>query len=329
VTTAIQRCHLDLAQQSKSFYLASRLLPPKQRDHAAAVYAWCRRADDAIDLTERAKQPRALQALRSELDDVYDGVAMTDPVLAAFQWATSSSQIPKRFATEMLDGMQLDVIGCRFGSWDELLEYCYCVASTVGLMMCHVMGVSSARALPHAIDLGIAMQLTNIARDVREDWLRGRCYLPDRTLREHRAFAWLTESGGDVSSTQREQCRPVVQTIVQTAERYYRSGDRGLVYLPPRSAFAVASARFIYSAIGSRIAASGYDVLAPRAVVSFERKLWMVAKASWSVVKCRLYRDGRSSDAEVGRPGLTPRAGLLGLEEPDHPHGTAGHTLRS
>src|SRR5690606_34011223 len=160
----------SIARHGKSLALASRILPPTQRDCAAVVYAWCRRADDAIDLVPREEQPIALRRLREELDRIYLGEVMGDPTLAAFSDVVNRCAIPSRYPSELLDGMEMDAVGHSYGSWDDLLLYCYRVASTVGLMMCHVMGVRSDEALPHAVDLGVAMQLTNIARDVKEDW---------------------------------------------------------------------------------------------------------------------------------------------------------------
>lgn len=287
MTSELQICRVSLAQNSKSFHLASRLLASKQRDHVAAVYAWCRRADDAIDLETKAKQPAALAALRAELDALERGDVPSDVILSAFRTASSEANIPLRYAHELLDGMEMDALGCRYTRWDDLLHYCYCVASTVGLMMCHVMGVSSERAYVHAVHLGIAMQLTNIARDVREDWERGRCYLPDSLLIQHRASTWLEQAGGQLNEQHRQQCRPVLESLLATAERYYESADQGLRYLSSRNAFSVAAARWIYSGIGRRIAASGYDIMAPRAVVPLPHKVWLTIKSAYLVAQSR------------------------------------------
>ncbi len=280
MTDSLELCRTSIAQHSKSFALASRLLPATQRDEAAVVYAWCRRADDAIDLVAPTEQGAALTRLRDELARLYAGEAMADPTLREFQRVAQRCGIPERYPSELLDGMEMDALGYEYASWDDLLLYCYRVASTVGLMMCHVMGVKSDEALPHAIDLGIAMQLTNIARDVNEDWHRGRLYLPDELLIEHGLPRLREQLGGALLGHHRDRLRPVLRELLEVADRYYASADRGLPYLSKRNAFGVAAARWIYSDIGHQLATNGYDVLARRATVSLPRKLMLVLKAA-------------------------------------------------
>jgi phytoene synthase len=283
VSDSLELCRTSIAQHSKSFALASKILPVAQRDHAAVVYAWCRRADDAIDLVPPSEHAQALARLRNELARLYDGEAMSDPTLAEFQRVALDCGIPERYPSELLDGMEMDALGHMYSTWDDLLLYCYRVASTVGLMMCHVMGVSSEKALPHAIDLGIAMQLTNIARDVKEDWERDRLYLPDELLGEHGLPRLREQVGQALLPFHRDRLRPVLRELLEVADRYYASADRGLAYLSKRNALGVAAARWIYSDIGRRIAAGGHDVLAPRAVVPFHRKLTLLLKAALMV----------------------------------------------
>jgi phytoene synthase len=278
VTAALRICHSSLARNSKSFALAARLLPSAQRDHVAVVYAWCRRADDAIDLVPASQQPEQLRNLRRELGDIYAGKLMLDPTLTEFQRVVRECDIPEVYPRELLDGMAMDVEGYRYRTWDELLLYCYRVASTVGLMMCRVMSVEEEQALDHAVDLGIAMQLTNIARDVNEDWRRHRLYIPDTLLCEH-GLPRLGEQLGHSLVPARERLRSVVRELVEVAERYYRSADLGLPFLTTRNALCVAAARLIYADIGRQLASNDYDVLAPRATVSFGRKLALLFKA--------------------------------------------------
>ncbi|HWN69346.1 MAG TPA: squalene/phytoene synthase family protein, partial [Haliangium sp.] len=161
---AISLCRQTIAAHSRSFALASRVLPPRCRDEAAVVYTWCRRADDAVDLAPPGKQAGALVRLGAELDGVYDGEAQEDIALAAFQEVVQRHRIPREYPAELLAGMDMDARGQRYDDMHTLLLYCYRVASTVGLMMSHVMGVTHDGALRHAAHLGMAMQLTNICR---------------------------------------------------------------------------------------------------------------------------------------------------------------------
>lgn len=271
-------CRQSIALHSKSFALASRLLPPTTRDPTAVVYAWCRRADDFIDSTTEHEQRRALDALRLELTSVYAGDTQPESIAAAFQQVTAWHGIPEHYPHELLNGMEMDTLGFRYESLDQLLLYCYRVASTVGLMMCHVMGVSDSVALRHAAHLGMAMQLTNIARDVHEDWLRCRLYLPEELLAKHSVGFLARHVGSAFPRSAVDGCRAVVRELLSLADRYYASGDRGLRYLGPRHALAVSAAREIYSAIGLELAAREFDVLAPRAFVPTYKKLSLCAK---------------------------------------------------
>ncbi|MEO7096699.1 MAG: phytoene/squalene synthase family protein, partial [Polyangiales bacterium] len=257
--TAIAR--RTIAQHSKSFALASKLLPAACRDDVVVLYAWCRRADDAIDLAAPGDRETALVRLREELESVYRGQRQPDDVLHELQRVIVERGIPRIYPEELLAGMEMDVVGTRYESMDVLLQYCFRVAGVVGLMMCHVMGVRDAHAVRHAAHLGMAMQLTNICRDVREDWEQhGRLYLPEDLLAAHGP-------------------RGTVAALVDESERYYRSGDAGLSSLSFRCAFAVCTARLVYAAIGERLARRRFDVTRGRVVVPSLVKLYLVVKA--------------------------------------------------
>jgi phytoene synthase len=261
-----------LRENSKSFALACKLLPAQRKDHVAVVYAWCRRADDAIDFASGEAQRRALIRLREELASVYAGEPQTDPTLAAFQRVVQADRIPAVYPRELLRGMEMDVVGTRYTTLEDLIAYCYRVAGTVGLMMCHVLGVSDPRALQHAAHLGIAMQLTNICRDVQEDWGRGRLYLPAELLPGFSAAAG-THAGAELPAAAGPALGGAVRELLARADRYYRSADHGLAFLPLSAALAVGTARAVYAAIGRVLRRRGYDVLAGRAVVPLWHKL--------------------------------------------------------
>jgi phytoene synthase len=278
-TSAVERCLETLAHHAKSFNFASRVLPRACRAEAAVLYAWCRAADDAIDLAPRKASGENLARLTRDLDAIYAGRPQEDLVLAAFQEVVMSRHVPRDYPAELLAGLAMDIEKDRYATIDELLQYSFRVASTVGLMMCHVLGVSNRGALRHAAHLGIAMQLTNICRDVREDWERGRLYLPLDMLAEAGAPGLDAHLGGAFPVTAKGAVAKVVRRLLTEADAYYRSGDRGLAALSPRCALGVRTARLVYAAIGGRIAARGYDVLSGRAVVPMIRKLGLLAKA--------------------------------------------------
>lgn len=293
MSQALVESEFAIAKHSKSFSLASRLLPEANGDEAAIVYAWCRRADDFIDLNEGLEQEQALAQLRDELADLYAGGVPSDPVLAAFREVLVARSIPMQYPADLLAGMEMDVRGQRYATIEELLTYCYRVASTVGLMMCHVMGVSHTAALRHAAHLGLAMQLTNICRDVIEDWQRGRLYLPADVLARH-GISSLRPGGGRAFPAEAVLgCRGVLEELLAIAEQYYVSSDAGLRYLSLRCAVSVNAARRVYSAIGGELERTGYDVGAPRAVVPTYKKLLACAAAVASTLALRLTSSAR------------------------------------
>lgn len=272
---AQQICKDSIRQNSRSFYLASQLLPKRDRGHATVVYAWCRRADDAVDEGYGDKRA-ALAELHGELDALERGERTGDPVVDAFGEVVDTCGIPLLYPRELLEGMAGDIGSVNLQTFEQLLEYCYRVASTVGLMMCHVMGVDDDEAIANAAHLGVAMQLTNISRDVMEDWYRGRLYLPEELLAKHGA-AGLGESLGTAMPA--EALLPLsnaVQEILDLADRYYRSGDAGLPNLPWRCSVAIEAARRIYAEIGSVLLERHCDVASGRAIVSPRRKLELV-----------------------------------------------------
>lgn len=303
---AVSWCRAVLEEKSKSFALAARLLPASLRDEIAVVYAYCRHVDDAIDGVPADARPLALASLRRELDAIYAGVG-TGPVvvagaspenemLGAFRVLVRKRALPRKYCEELLAGMEMDVSRATYESLDDLLLYCYRVAGVVGLMLCHVMGLRDERALPHAAHLGIAMQLTNICRDVAEDRADGRVYLPRRLLGIDLLAA---EPASPTVVT--AHVKRAVAALLAEAERYYASADRGIVALPFRCALAIHAARSVYAAIGHRLLASGGDPLLGRTVVPTSRKLSLVLS---SVGRCLLEIPARL----VSRgPRLPPR----------------------
>jgi len=278
-STAVATCHRTLAAGSRSFALATRLLPRRSADRAAILYTWCRRADDAVDLCEPADAGIAVARLRDELTRVYAGGLTVDPTLLAFGAVVAEAGIPLAYPRALLDGMARDAAGAPLATLAELYAYCYQVAGTVGLMMSHVFGVRDDRALRHAAHLGIAMQLTNICRDIVEDWDRGRLYLPDELCAEVGAGLLRRRLGEPVEALPRAAIARAVERLLAVADRFYRSGDRGIWALPWRAGMAVRAARQIYAQIGHQLARHGFDPLAGRTIVPAWRKAWLAAVA--------------------------------------------------
>ncbi|HET7544038.1 MAG TPA: phytoene/squalene synthase family protein [Polyangiaceae bacterium] len=273
--------HGAIVEHSKSFALASRLLDRTAREDVAVLYAWCRRADDEVDLAPRVEQRERVERLHDELAAVYAGKLLEEPVLVAFQALVQRRGIPEEYPLALLAGMRSDIGTVQIATNDELLVYCYRVAGVVGLMLCHVFGLSDPSARENAAHLGIAMQLTNICRDVLEDAQRHRRYLPTELL-----------TASVEGENEREQVCRAVRRLLELAERYYRSADGGFYALPLRAALAARAARRVYAAIGQELAARDFDALAGRVVVPPWKKLALAALAVseelWSRARRRL-----------------------------------------
>ena len=274
-----ERIAAVIAQHSRSFALASRLLPAEARADAVLLYAYCRRTDDAIDCAPPGEQLAALAGLRAELDAVYAGREQPDELLRGLQTLVRARKIPRVYFDELLHGMAMDAHGTRYRTVRDLLRYAHRVAGTVGLMMCHTLGVRHARALVHAAHLGIAMQLTNIARDVGEDWARGRLYLPDDLLARHGAAQLAVELDTPLPPSALPAVARALDELLELAGAYYRSADLGLRDLGTRCGFSVRVARLVYAEIGAVVRSRACDPLAARAVVSTPRKLWLLLRA--------------------------------------------------
>jgi 15-cis-phytoene synthase len=271
-----------IREGSKSFAVAARLFAPETRAAAYQLYAWCRYCDDRIDdetLGHRSGAA-ALGSLDDRLARLYEDTRLTlrgdppgEPVYEALGRVVGRYGIPQHLPLELIEGFAMDARGQRYERLDDLFLYCYHVAGTVGLMMAHVMGVRDEPTLRRAADLGIALQMTNIARDVVDDARAGRVYLP---------LHWLAEARvppEEVAEQQhRERLAGVACRLLREADRYYASGDQGLARLPFRSAWSVTVARGVYSEIGRLVSTRGARAWDDRTVVSRGRKLAWVAR---------------------------------------------------
>jgi 15-cis-phytoene synthase len=292
-----------IQHHSKSFSFASTLLPARSRRDVEVLYTWCRRTDDAIDLAPSDRRADELERLRVELDAIYGEPPVDDDLGAAMQALVRVHAIPRLYLDELLEGMAMDVRRVDYEVLDTLLQYCYRVAGTVGLMMSHVIGVRDPSALQPAVHLGIAMQLTNICRDVREDWDNGRLYLPHDVLARHDAGSLPARLGQPLPVEFRDAIGRSVGDLLAIADDYYASADRGFVDLPWRAALAVRTARMVYADIGSEIRRSGCDVFAGRAYVPSRRKYALGLRALTASAAEVPYRARhRFSRAVLSRP---------------------------
>ena len=311
-----------IAVGSKSFAAAARLFDPDTRRKVLMLYAWCRHCDDVVDGQElgfnaapREQHDAAdkLAVLREQTRRAYAGERMQDPAFAAFQEvALRHAGVPRiapRFAFDHLDGFGMDVECARYETIADTLRYCYHVAGVVGLMMAAIMGVSDPRVLDRACDLGLAFQLTNIARDIVEDAQAGRCYLPAQ---------WLREAGippDEVALPQhRGALAQVAARLVDHAEPYYASALGGIAGLPLRSAWAIATARKVYRQIGIVVKRRGARAWIDRAGTSKATKLRLLAEGGGQALSSRLW-------TVKPRPaGLWQRPGGAGEAAPGAAH---------
>ncbi|MEM1013138.1 MAG: phytoene/squalene synthase family protein [Planctomycetota bacterium] len=259
---------------AKSFYFASHFLPKDKRRHAYAVYALCRRLDDAVDeAPDVGAACGAVADFGRLLDGVYDDKPLDDPVAEAARQTLSTCDIARTLFDDLAAGVETDLTVSRYADWPTLEQYCYLVAGVVGLMMCGVFGVTDPAAKQHAIAMGNAMQLTNILRDVKEDWRRGRLYLPaDELLR----FG-ITENDVDAFSHGRavnDEWRRFCSFQVGRARSLYGEGFAGLGYIPldgTRQTAAIMAV--VYGGILDAIEAADFDVFTERRRLSLWQKL--------------------------------------------------------
>lgn len=274
-----------LRRHARSFRWAAPFLPRHARRDAAVTYAFCRYIDDVVD--ERDSDDTARAELGSIADELR-GVRAARPLVAAYQEIARRRGIPESAALDLLAGMQYDMNQVRVQNDAELALYCYRVAGVVGLMMAPILGTTEPRALRHAIDLGIGMQLTNISRDVGEDSRRDRVYLPASRLGAVGTSSDAVVAGQAPAS----DVHTVVRSLLDDAEVYYSSGKQGLRFLPFRARVAISVAAKLYRAIGYRVRGLRERALQKRAIVSPWRKiLWVgvaLAETCWLRSRMRL-----------------------------------------
>ena len=273
-------CRAALREGSYTFFTASLLLPQAVREPASALYAFCRLADDAVDNAAQGGNDKhaAVAGLRARLDAAYSGeahpsqAAAVDRALAA---VVAHFEIPRTLLDALLEGFGWDADGRQYQSLEDLQAYAARVAGTVGAMMALLMGVRSSEGLARACDLGVAMQLSNIARDVGEDARMGRLYLPQQWLREASIDpqTWLAKPVFNAGIAS------VVQRLLDVAQGLYQQVGAGVAQLPLACRPGINAARYLYAEIGHEVARRGLDSVTQRAVVPRARKVWLLAGA--------------------------------------------------
>ncbi len=287
--------HRSIEAGSKSFAAAARLFDARTRESARLFYNWCRHCDDVIDgqVAGHGRVDRGLTAadrlsvLEAQTRSALAGDPQDDPAFAALQRVARRHAIPPHLPFDILDGFRQDAEGRRYGAIDELMSYCYGVAGAVGVTMAIIMGVRPEErdTLDRACDLGIAFQLTNIARDVMDDAEAGRVYLPDALFGGRRM-----SSAEVLDPANRQATIAATHALLELAERYYASARVGIARLSWRSAWAVATARGVYREIGKRVRGVP-DPWTRRQSVPRHRKLWHGALGTGAPLAYRLLGD--------------------------------------
>ncbi|MEP7001321.1 MAG: phytoene/squalene synthase family protein, partial [bacterium] len=263
ITNDEAHCRRIVRTHARTFWLASRFLPSDKRRAAFALYAFCRVADDLVDDHQPRPSPDVavlLRSYRQRLDDALAGQP-TGPVFRELLLAARRYHVPTAVLYELLDGVARDCAPARYATWDDLSHYCEGVASSVGEMCAHVFGVNGdeaarARALRHARTLGVAMQLTNILRDVGEDARSGRCYLPDSDLAQfglNRADVLSSRLGTDA------RWKSLVQFEIERARALYAQALPGIALLSPDARRCATACAMGYAAILGAIEANDFD----------------------------------------------------------------------
>jgi 15-cis-phytoene synthase len=288
-------CRDALRSGSRTFLAASFALPRALSDPACALYAFCRMADDEFDLNGGGED--ALARLRERLDRIYRRRPMSISADRAFAEVASQFGIPRALPDALLEGFAWDAEGRRYAALADLNAYAVRVAGTVGAMMAMLMGQRAPDVIARACELGVAMQFTNIARDVGEDARAGRLYLP---------LEWLQEAGIEPDAfVARPACSDalssVVRRLLRVADLHYASGEVGISRLPPACRPGIVAARLLYAEIGREVERYGCDSVSRRAVVSPLRKMVLLARVLAML----------TAPATVAAPVLLPEASFL------------------
>jgi len=274
VRAAYRECKAATKKSTSNFYYAFRLLPRRKRRAIHATYAFCRLCDDIVDEPARggATPSERLGEVRAALDAAYEGRPEGDLWLAVND-ASARFGVRRRHLRDIIDGVEMDLERSRYETFEDLRQYCLRVASAVGLVCIEICGYRDERAVEYAVDLGIAMQLTNILRDIREDARRGRVYIPQEDLRR-----FGCPERGLIEGEVNDSFRALMAFEVGRARRYFESGSHLFPLLDRRSRACTSGMHAVYSGLLDRIERTGYDVFSGRVGVSSPVKLALVVR---------------------------------------------------
>lgn len=273
---AYKECDEITYEHSRTFYLASSLLPREKQRGARALYAFCRITDDIVD-----EPDSDLICRQNNLDKWRTEIMAEHPPedsLVCLAWTDTQAKfnIPRGYATQLINGCERDIAQTRYETFADLAEYSYGVASTVGLMAMHIIGFSGDEALPYALRLGVALQMTNILRDVAEDWRNGRVYLPSEELKQF-GLSEADIARGEVT----DNWRKFMKFQIERTRRLYKHSLPGIAMLQSDGRFAIAAAAELYQAILTDIENHDYDVFSRRARISTIGKLRRLPSIWW------------------------------------------------
>ncbi len=275
--TAYKRAEKITASHSKSFYFASGLLPEEKRSAVRALYAFCRTVDDIVDESSDDERDVRLDYWRGMVETA--SFSHNDLVAAAWADTLTRYHIPRHYALQLIDGVARDLVQSRYQTFEELATYCYGVASTVGLMSMYIVGFDNSEAIPYAIKLGVALQMTNILRDVGEDYQNARLYLP----REELVFYGICEQ--DIAEGRiTENWRQFMKFQIERTRQLYAEAWEGVKMLEREGQLAIGAASIFYQGILDEIEKNDYDVFSRRASLSAMGKIGKIP-ALWVKVK--------------------------------------------
>lgn len=284
---AYSQCRAIIRQHSKTFYMATRFLPNHKQRGIFAIYSLCRYMDDLVDEAEDLLEKRKLtetdiriklERWKKKLRDTYEGTDQDNDILVAFSDVLKRYHIPIEMPLELMEGVCTDLFENRYKTFEDLYDYSFKVASIVGLMTSQVFGYQSKEALGYAVDLGIAMQLTNILRDVGEDLQRNRIYLPQEDLMR---FSVAEEDLFNHRLT--ENVIDMLRFQIDRTRRYYHRSEKGLTLLESDSRLPVYLARQNYSRILDKIEENNYNVFDKRAYLNATEKLSILPRAYYQM----------------------------------------------